>query len=54
MHVWNFKKNNSPFFYYRIKFLSINKFFSIVKNINPLKYKGGRGEGWLPTPSEVF
>ena len=25
----------------------MNKFFSIVKNINPLKYKGG---DWLPTP----
>ena len=33
----------------------MNKFFSIVKNINPLKYKRGEG-GWLPTPPppEVF
>ena len=34
----------------------MNKLFSIVKNINPLKYKGGGG-GWLPTPpgfSEFF
>ena len=43
------KKNNSPFFHYRIKFLSMNKWFSIVKNI-----QGGGGEGWLSTPSEVF
>ena len=42
------KKNNSPFFHYRIKFLSMNKLFSIVKNIQ------GGGEGWLSTPSEVF
>ena len=27
----------------------MNKFFSIVKNINPLKYKRGGG-GWLPPP----
>ena len=31
----------------------MNKFFSIVKNINPLKYKGGGGGG-LPPPPEVF
>ena len=43
------KKNNSPFFHYRIKFLSMNKLFSIVKNI-----QGGGGEGWLSTPSEAF
>ena len=42
------KKDNSPFFHYRIKFLSMNKLISIVKNIQ------GGGEGWLSTPSEVF
>ena len=45
-------KKKTPFFHYRIKFLSMNKFFSIVKNVNPLKYKGGGG--WWSTPSEVF
>ena len=34
------KKKFLPFF--------TTVFFSIVKNINPLKYKGGGG--WLPTP----
>ena len=28
----------------------MNKFFSIVKNINPLKYKGGGGAGCQPPP----
>ena len=35
----------------------MNKFFSIVKNINPLKYKrggGGGGGGAPPPPPEVF
>ena len=38
----------------------MNKFFSIVKNINPLKYKRGGGLGGLvanappPPPPEVF
>ena len=36
--MFGIKKNNSPFFQYRIKFLSMNKFFSIVKNI-----QGGGG-----------
>ena len=34
----------------------MNKFFSIVKNINPLKYKGGGGGCQPPPPgfSEFF
>ena len=36
--MFGIKKNNSPFFHYRIKYLSMNKFFSIVKNI-----QGGGG-----------
>ena len=36
--MFGIKKKNSPFFHYRIKFLSMNKLFSIVKNI-----QGGGG-----------
>ena len=32
----------------------MNKFFSIVKNINPLKYKRGGGLVANPPPPEVF
>ena len=32
----------------------MNKFFSVVKNINPLKYKRGWGLVANPPPPEVF
>ena len=32
----------------------MNKFFSIVKNINPLKYKRGGAASPQPPPPQVF